>query len=1063
MENLRIFFKDKKNLTTVVILLLLVVAIPLAVYLSLGTQVFKPKAVGEAIELIADPCVFSLNPNKVGCLTFPIKLTSPFGLDNVSTASAQPSVSSSASAAGSATPSSSPPPSPSGSAAVSPSPSATLGQNILLNGDFADCNTNRWTAWNDSSAVTNIATSPGGADQSGCSVSFNCNATSPANTCNPFSSIFQDVNIFSLGGKTLRFGGKFATTNGSAAVDLIVFELNTSDSSLPFGIVTKHNVTINATTTFQDVSDTFVVNANTKTLRFQLYPRTGETFKADNLFIQEQTQAFSPSLRNLLNNLLTNFTSRVWAQGNCPGSNVGENEPCPPPSSSSGSGSSTVLPPTGVTATLLPACNNNKAQVKVTWINPSGVKYSKIERSKNNGTSWELASAPGYTDGNLATPASQYTDSQVDLSSTYIYRVTSAGTAANPGLSAPSSPSAAVITPASCAGSSASPSAIASNPGTPTPYPSSPTTTQCNDGVDNNGNGLVDAKDPSCHQDNDSSNAVSYNSALVSEQTFTVKYRLADSETTLSGKTFSNYTSHPTTTNFTLPDASPGTKQIWVEFVDNNNRSIKSHISVELIDLVPEIAGLNCSLDIAKKSLNMTLDGIRFGAGAGKVGANDKDLEILSWKENQITAKLNNPGGNFDQNQIFKVKITRNDNKISQEVICKVGTSLLSLGARLFCREPGKFDVSDVAVVIVDENGSKVEEKVSIDSNGIINNLRTKLQSGKLYAIAVKAPNSLRRTAQFSASEGTTVISASDFAEFILPVGDIAPVILADGKINAVDRAELTRQWSLLGIAQRKTGDLNRDTRINSVDWACMRYDFNKEDDSIPIKAEPPTKPSPSPSPSCRPRPACLDEVPRCSIPESSDMCPKPSLVACPTPPVCPAGKTLLHGDPADLSCPAYICVDIGSGQRAAYFLLQPENAGTYANGQEFTVDLAFWSPNETVNLLVGKLSFDPSALEVVKIDKGGIISCFVAPCPSLDWIEDTFDNQVGTISLVAGTPSPGLQTTADGSPFAKVTFKAKKVGITNVAVTDASNIYSNSDNANILGSLVSSQIAIVQ
>ena len=46
-----------------------------------------------------------------------------------------------------------------------------------------------------------------------------------------------------------------------------------------------------------------------------------------------------------------------------------------------------------------------------------------------------------------------------------------------------------------------------------------------------------------------------------------------------------------------------------------------------------------------------------------------------------------------------------------------------------------------------------------------------------------------------------------------------------------------------------------------------------------------------SPTPTCRPRPACLDATPRCLIPETSDMCPKP--VACTQEvKLCPDGKT---------------------------------------------------------------------------------------------------------------------------------------------------------------------------
>ena len=132
--------------------------------------------------------------------------------------------------------------------------------------------------------------------------------------------------------------------------------------------------------------------------------------------------------------------------------------------------------------------------------------------------------------------------------------------------------------------------------------------------------------------------------------------------------------------------------------------------------------------------------------------------------------------------------------------------------------------------------------------------------------------------------------------------------------------------------------------------------------------------------------------------------------------------------------------------------MLAPEATGSYKLNTEFEVGITFWSPNEAVNLLVGKLAFDPSVLEVLKIEKGGVINCYVAPCPTLNWTEDSFDNQAGTISLVAGTPNPGLRTAVDGSQLAKITFKSKKTGKTNIAITNNSKIYANSDNLDILG-----------
>lgn len=514
----------------------------------------------------------------------------------------------------------------------------------------------------------------------------------------------------------------------------------------------------------------------------------------------------------------------------------------------------------------------------------------------------------------------------------------------------------------------------------------------------------------------------------------TLYYKISETEAGLINAQAFIYGQHPTIINYTFKDPNPGIKQIWVEFIGPGNTSTIEHITVELVGPEPVITSLDCSVDISKKDLKLTLNGERLGVSSGKIKANDKDAQILSWSENQVSATIK-PTDNLEEGKLFKVVLTRADGKSLPEISCLVNTTVISLGARLFCREPGRFDVAGVKVTLVDGSGNKVNEEVTLDKDGLIKGLKTKLQVGKVYAISIKAPFSLRRNAQFIAANGTNVVTPVEQAGFILPVGDIAPVILQDGKINTLDHAEIIRQWSVLGLGNTKTGDFNRDTRVNSIDWACMRYDFNKEDDLLPAAAVTTPLPTAAPSP-----------------------------FVCPSAPVCPAGKTLIHGDPSKPgSCTVYRCVDSPPGQRAAYFLLQPEGTGVYSIGQEFNVDLTFWSPNEAVNLLVGKLSFDPSVLEVVKIEKGGVINCVTAPCPTLNWTEDSFDNQVGSISLAAGRPSPGLQTTADGSPFAKITFKAKKYvnGSTRVSITSDSRIFSNIDNVNILGSLLSLDIAI--
>ncbi len=305
-------------------------------------------------------------------------------------------------------------------------------------------------------------------------------------------------------------------------------------------------------------------------------------------------------------------------------------------------------------------------------------------------------------------------------------------------------------------------------------------------------------------------------------------------------------------TTFQLTNINPGTKQIWVEYLHPNGSKVVDNITFDFIGQAPQIIGLACNLDVSKQNLNITIQGSRFTDTIGTVESVTPAAkpEITAWNDKQIVATLKKPNISLTEGQKFKIKVTRADGSESGTAVCAVDKSLVSLGARIFCREPGKFDAQNVSVNLVynpedntnPDKVNKIEEKVTIDKDGQIANLKTQLQVGKNYAISIKAPGSLRRTSVFTAQEGTTEILNSNGTPFILPIGDIAPVILVDGQINALDRAELMRQWRILGTtaATQPTGDFNRDGRVNSIDWACMNYDFGASDDPLPVSVPQP-------------------------------------------------------------------------------------------------------------------------------------------------------------------------------------------------------------------------------
>ena len=384
--------------------------------------------------------------------------------------------------------------------------------------------------------------------------------------------------------------------------------------------------------------------------------------------------------------------------------------------------------------------------------------------------------------------------------------------------------------------------------------------TECSDNADNDDDSLIDEDDPGCHDDGNAGNPSSYNPDDDDETneipSFTVEYRIAETEAGLNDVEFADYDEEPIFTNFELSDPTPGDKFIWVEFKASDGRTEIRHIRIRLVGDPPEIKGVVCNLDIARENVKITVEGKNLGTDQGKVTADGKDTEILEWTNDLVTALMNKPNISNDQTNRFKIAISGSDGTLIKEVPCEIDTALIYLGARLFCREPGKFDVEGVKVRILDSIKTSVEETVSIDKEGVVKGLQTRLQAGSRYALSIKAPYSLRRNTYFTASAGTTVVESDTGGDFILPVGDIAPKVRVDGFINSLDRSELSTQWRVLGTQTTvRTGDFNRDTKVNSVDWACMRFDFNQSDADLPTEVPAEDNPEATPAPTSAPTP----------------------------------------------------------------------------------------------------------------------------------------------------------------------------------------------------------------
>lgn len=325
----------------------------------------------------------------------------------------------------------------------------------------------------------------------------------------------------------------------------------------------------------------------------------------------------------------------------------------------------------------------------------------------------------------------------------------------------------------------------------------------------------------------------------------TTKFRIAESLADFSDDDYSLQNPHgwqnydlkveQNPIDYTIEDTTPGVKTIFVQFKDSTG-----HISttaecpgcqaqIKLLGDGPKIT--SCFLTFEGSNAIATLKGENFGSDKGKVKSGDKDMQVRDWKDKSVQVVWQNaPAG-----EALPVVLTNTDEQNGEGQCSAI--SQLSVGAKFFCGGPPPATVGDVGLVMAGafEGGKLLKQTVSIDTKGTIVGLSQKLEEGKNYKLSLKAPRSLRKTVAFTAGGGTTNVS-----NFGLPLGDIFPKDGGDGTINALDKAELNRQWLIAGNAAGRSADFNGDGRVNSIDWACMRHDFGRSSDSEPVPGGPP-------------------------------------------------------------------------------------------------------------------------------------------------------------------------------------------------------------------------------
>ncbi|MBI4029430.1 MAG: IPT/TIG domain-containing protein, partial [Candidatus Blackburnbacteria bacterium] len=299
------------------------------------------------------------------------------------------------------------------------------------------------------------------------------------------------------------------------------------------------------------------------------------------------------------------------------------------------------------------------------------------------------------------------------------------------------------------------------------------------------------------------------------------------------------YLQHNATINFQLSDT-PGQKTIYVKFLDNNNRPSNNGtpFTKKLIySPDPEITDVDCSYDASGLGTVYTITGSGFATQTvgSKVRIGSLEGQIVGWNSSKISARVDQ---RLDDSTTVQVVL---EDGRSASGSCTVGLTTAELKVVNQCVSGGQSETGDVEIKIY-SNGPEpfVKQTLKTDKEGKVQGFAPKLEKNKTYSAVIKAPGALSKKVDFSTGTGTAILGP-----VVLPAGNIAPSPLADNIIKSFDVSALYSQWSLVKDVSRPA-DLNKDLRVNSVDYACMKLNFNKQDE---VFTGPPPVPTPTVTP----------------------------------------------------------------------------------------------------------------------------------------------------------------------------------------------------------------------
>jgi hypothetical protein len=159
-------------------------------------------------------------------------------------------------------------------------------RNLLANGDLRRADSLGWQALPGTSAQLSVERAPDGSPDGTAYLAFTCGSAS----CDGGQSIYQDVQAGRVrGGDTIAFGGTFRADAASGRLDMSVLQLDASGN-----VLSTANVPLQLTASYARARGELKLDARASRLRFELYPRSPGTFRADNLYLTPQDGCSAP-------------------------------------------------------------------------------------------------------------------------------------------------------------------------------------------------------------------------------------------------------------------------------------------------------------------------------------------------------------------------------------------------------------------------------------------------------------------------------------------------------------------------------------------------------------------------------------------------------------------------------------------------------------------------------------------------------------------------------------------------------------------------------------------------